>query len=149
MDLDVHKSFGIRVHAFLRSRFLRIFIIGGIGVVLQTFIFEALGVYLGIVSLSTASVIGGELGVLANFLLNERFSFPDRIVHTDRLLPRLLRFHTVVAGSLLIQWALMFFAEHNTQNIFLLHAAYVGGIALGFVSNYTGYHLFVWKQRIT
>jgi putative flippase GtrA len=140
MDLGTHA------HTFLRSRFLRIFIIGGIGVLLQTLVFEALGVYLGIVSLSTAAVAGGELGVLANFSLNERFSFPDRIAHTDSLLPRLMRFHMIVAGSLFIQWALLFFAEHHTQNILLLHAAYLGGIVLGFISNYIGYHLFVWRS---
>lgn len=135
-----------RLHTFLHSRFLRIFVIGGIGVVLQTIIFEVLGVYLEIVSLSTAAVIGGELGVLTNFYLNERFSFSDRIAGAGALLPRLLRFHTIVAGSLFIQWAVMYFAEHQTQDITLLHAAYIGGIVLGFISNYTGYHLFVWKK---
>lgn len=136
------------VQTFSRSRFLRIVIIGGIGFLLQTFVFEVLGIYLHLVSLSTAAILGAELGVLTNFSLNERFSFKDRIAHDSPLTPRLVRFHIIVTGSLCIQWTLMYFAEHHTQNVLVLHGAYISGVMLGFISNYIGYHLFVWKHRV-
>jgi putative flippase GtrA len=135
-----------RILVFLRSRFLRIFIIGGIGFVVQTIVFEVVGVFLGLVSLSTAAVLGGELGVLTNFVLNERFSFSDRVSQSASRALRLLRFHGVVAGSLFIQWLSVFTAEQYTEDIVLLHLAYVSGVIVGFVSNYIGYHLIVWKK---
>lgn len=140
MDIRGH------LQLFLRSRFLRILIIGGVGFIVQTIVFEALSFYMPIVSPSTAVILGGELAVLTNFSLNERFSFNDRIAHNGGILPRLLRLHIVISGSLFIQWALISFTEHYTQNIFALNVAYISGVILGFVSNYIGYHLFVWKK---
>ena len=134
------------MRTFLRSHFLRIFIIGGIGVFVQTIVFEILGIWLGLVQPSTATVLGAELGVVMNFLLNNRFSFTNS--PQTSLGARLLRFHLVVAVSIVIQWLFVFTAEHVTSNLLVLHGAYVAGIVIGFLSNYIGYHLFVWKQEI-
>ena len=135
------------MRVLLQSRFLRIVIIGGIGFVIQTCIFELLGIYLHLLRPSIAAVLGGEVGVLVNFFLNERYSFQERVTHKPPLLPRLMRFHLVVAGSLFIQWALLSFTEAHTQSLLLIHLSYVSGLVLGFISNYIGYHLFVWKPK--
>lgn len=130
----------------LHSRFVRIVIIGGIGFVVQTIVFETLAIYFGLISPSTATLLGGECGLLTNFALNERFSFRDRLTSAGNLAPRLLRFHLVVSGSLFIQWGVLFVTEHATANIFYIHIAYISGLLLGFISNYIGYHLFVWTR---
>lgn len=135
-----------QIKSFLRSRFLRVFIIGGIGFLVQTFVFETLSFYLHLVSPSTAAILGGELAVLTNFSLNERFAFNDRIPRADHVLSRVMRLHMVISGSLLIQWVLISVTEQYTQSILLLHAAYISGVLLGFTSNYIGYHLFVWRK---
>src|SRR3989344_5562890 len=131
---------------FLYSRFLRVFIIGGIGVLVQTIVFEILGIYLQLFSPSTAVVIGAEAGILTNFYLNNRFSFHDR-QNGISLLSRIARFHFVVSGSVLLQWLFVFIAEHQTTSYLIIHAAYAAGIILGFAWNYTFYLLFVWKSR--
>lgn len=136
-----------RVNTFIHSRFFRILTIGGIGFFVQTLVFEALGFYMHLVSPSIAAIIGGELAVLTNFSLNERFSFNDRVTITDRPLLRLVRFHMVISGSLFIQWALISLTEQYTESVLLLHIAYISGVLLGFISNYIGYHLFVWKHN--
>lgn len=128
------------------SRFARVFVIGGIGVVVQTVVFEVLGIFLGIVSPSTAVVLGAEVGILTNFYLNNRYSFRDR-EHGLSLLSRLVRFHLVVSGSIILQWLLVFLAERQTSSILLIHGAYAAGIILGFIWNYTFYLLFVWRHR--
>lgn len=127
------------------SRLMRVIFIGGIGVVTQTLIFELLGVWLGLVQPSTAVVIGAETGVLTNFYLNNRFSFHDR-QHSISLLSRLLRFHLVLSGSIFLQWLFVFIAERQTDSYLIIHGAYAAGIILGFIWNYTFYHLFVWKH---
>ena len=129
----------------LRSRLLRVAVIGAVGVVVQTSFFEVLGIWLEVVRPSTAVIIGAEFGVLTNFFLNNRFTFNNQ-THTS-LLVRLLRFHLVVSGSLLVQWAFVFATEQITTSVLALHSAYIAGVLVGFVSNYTGYRLWVWGHR--
>ena len=127
------------------SRIMRVAFFGGMGVIVQTIIFETLGIWLGLLRPSLATLLGAEFGIITNFFLNNRFSFNDR---THAPLPmRLLRFHAVVSGSLFIQWLCVFTAESLTSNTWVIHGAYAGGILLGFASNYTGYRLWVWKHH--
>jgi putative flippase GtrA len=127
------------------SRLFRVAVFGGTGVVVQTILFEVVGIWLGLLRPSLATLLGGECGVLTSFLLNNRFSFNDR-VHAP-LLYRLARYHVVVSGSLFIQWLSVFGAEMATDNIWVLRGAYIFGIGVGFILNYTGYRLWVWKHH--
>jgi putative flippase GtrA len=124
---------------------LRVAAIGGVGVVAQTLVFEILAFGLGVVRPSTATLIGAEFGIITNFLLNNRYSFNDR---SHAPLPlRLVRFHLVIFFSVAIQWFCVFSAESMTADPWFLRAAYASGILLGFLSNYTGYRLWVWKHH--
>ncbi|MDO8518318.1 MAG: GtrA family protein [bacterium] len=130
----------------LSSRLVRTIMVGAVAVVVQTIMFETLGVYLKLFALSTSAVIGAEVAILTNFYLNNRFSFHDR-QHNISLFWRLLRFHLVVSGSVFLQWLFVFTAEHATQNLLFIHGAYAAGIIIGFFWNYTWYKLFVWRQH--
>ncbi len=122
----------------------RVACVGLVGFSIQALFFEILGIQLGIMKASTAAFIGGEIGIITNFFLNNRFNFTP---HPEDPLPkRLFRFHTVVLGSLIIQYLCVRFAEETSESLLLLRGAYAVGILLGFVSNYIGYHLFVWKK---
>ncbi len=135
----------LRLYMRLRySRLFRVAFFGGMGVVVQTVVFEVLGIWLGLVRPSFATLIGAEFGVITNFFLNNRFSFNDR-VHAP-LPRRLLRFHLVVSGSVFIQWLFVFTAESLHANAWMIHGAYLAGILIGFISNYTWYRLWVWKH---
>lgn len=139
------EKFLAAIRHIIRSRLFRVAFIGGIGVSVQTVVFEVLGIWLGIVRPSVATLMGAELGVITNFMLNNRFSFNDR-AHAP-LLTRLLRFHLVVSGSLFIQWLCVFSTESVTSEVWALNGAYIAGILIGFISNYTGYRLWVWKHQ--
>lgn len=129
----------------LRLRIVRSLCVGVVAVIVQTVLFEILGVLLHIVSPSTAVLIGVEAGILTNFYLNNRFSFSDR-QHKISLLSRLARFHLVVSGSAFLQWLFVFTAEQYSNNLLYIHIAYAAGIILGFAWNYTFYFLFVWRK---
>lgn len=131
---------------FVQSRFVRVFVIGGIGVAVQTAVFEIFGVLLSLAPLSSVAAVSAEIGVLTNFYLNNRFSFNDR-QHGISLVARLARFHLVVSGSIFLQWLFVFIAEHQTSSVLLIHGAYAAGIIVGFVWNYTLYLLFVWRHE--
>lgn len=127
------------------SRLVRALFVGVAALVVQTAVFEMLGVYLRLFPLSIAVLISAETGILTNFYLNNRFSFSDR-QHEISLPSRLLRFHLVVSGSVFLQWLFVFLAERQTNNLLLIHGAYAAGIILGFAWNYTLYLLFVWRR---
>jgi putative flippase GtrA len=130
----------------LGTRLARSIMVGFIAVIVQVIIFEIIGIFFHLFSPSTAAVLSGEVGLLTNFYLNNRFSFQDR-KHNISLSARLLRFHLVVSGSIFLQWLFLFIAEHQTDDYLIIHAAYAAGIVLGFAWNYTCYLLFVWKSR--
>ncbi len=145
---DIIESF--RVTALLRFRtlhswhLLRVAIVGGIGFVLQTSIFEFAGIQFGLVRPSTAALIGGEVAILSNFFLNNRFNFDER---TSPLWRRLGRFHAVSLGSITLQWILIRLAEILSSDPMTLRFVYLISIALGFATNYIGYTLFVWNKK--
>ena len=123
----------------------RVGAVGLVGLIVQTSIFEIVGIQLDLLRPSTAALIGGEIAVLLGFMLNNHFNFPDRVTP---LYLRLIRFHTVVAGSLFIQWLLVRIAEMYFPDApLMLRAAYFTGILLGFLSNYIGYTLWVWRRH--
>lgn len=125
-------------------RIFRVACVGLVGFSIQALFFEILGIQLEIMKASTAALIGGEIGIVTNFFLNNHFNFTPH--PEDPLSRRLFRFHAVVLGSLIIQYVCVRFAEETSDDLMLLRAAYAVGILLGFVSNYIGYHLFVWKK---
>lgn len=131
----------------LRLRHLsRVALAGLSGFVIQSVIFELLGIRLGLVQASTAALIGGEAGVLTCFVLNNHFNFNNR--SADPLWRRLIIFHFVISGSLFVQWGLVSLAETFTEaSPTLLRGAFILGVAIGFCLNYVGYHLFVWRSR--
>lgn len=126
------------------SRLFRTASVGVVGVGIQTAVFEIIGVYLQLVSLSTAALIGSEFGILSNFILNNYFSFHE---HQRPNVTRLAKFHLVVLGSVFLQWLFVFVAERMTHDLFIIHVAYGAGILLGFIWNYNWYRLWVWKKH--
>ena len=124
----------------------RVMLIGTVGFVIQTLIFEVLGIRLQIVAPSTATLIGAEFAILSNFFLINRYSFND-VTHVTSVLSRLARFHLVVCGSLVTQWLCVFIAEHMTEDLIIVRGAYLLGVGIGFIFNYMGYYLFVWRLR--
>ena len=128
-------------------RIVRVAAAGGMGVIAQTLVFQVAGIWLGLVRPSTAVLLGAELGIIINFCLSNRYAFGDR--RHSSLLGRLLRFHTVIAGALIIQWSCVYLTETVTSNWLALDAAYAAGILISFVYNYTGYRLWVWKKPAT
>lgn len=143
------RALGIPLSDALATRLHHVSRVGLVGLtcfILQSAIFEILGIRMGIVNASTAALIGGEIAVVTGFLLNNHFNFKGR--STDPFWRRLLIFHLVVSGSLFAQWSLVSLAEVYTSGTpMILRGAFLAGVAIGFVTNYIGYHLFVWRTH--
>lgn len=140
------KQLTVLIKRLFEIRIVRALTVGVVAVTVQTIVFEFLGIYLQVLAPSLATVVGAEFGILTNFYLNNRFSFQDR-QHQTSLLRRLLKFHLVVSGSVAIQFLSVFTAEHLTENLIIIQAAYAASIIVGFAWNYTWYKLWIWKHH--
>jgi dolichol-phosphate mannosyltransferase len=149
--MDIFESMRVvlllRVQTLASWKLFRIGLIGIVGIIVQTIVFELLGISYEIVRPSVAAVLGGELAILSNFTLNNHFTFSGKTHSTSPLRIRLGKFHLVSLGSICIQWVLIFATEQFTSDPTILRTAYALGIVLGFFTNYIGYTLFVWKRR--
>lgn len=149
LDTIAHKlGAGIffRAHSHHIPRMTRVLMVGGIGAIWQTIIFNVLGVWAAIVSPSTATLMGAEVAIISNFTLNSRFNFTGDEHRKSPLLHRLLKFHLVSSGSLLTQWICMRIAEGMSRDALFLNAAFIIGVGIGFIVNYSGYYWFVWRS---
>jgi dolichol-phosphate mannosyltransferase len=136
----------MRLQTLREWRFLRVVGVGLFGFACQTLIFGILGVRLGLIMPSNAILLGGEFAILSNFFLNERFSFSDKQKSVP-FVQRIVRFHLVSLGSIVIQWVLVKSAESFAPtNHPLLWVAYISGLACGLITNYTGYYFWVWRR---
>ena len=134
-----------RIKKMTKLRIVRALTVGVVAVSVQTIVFELVGVIFKLTSVSSATVIGAEFGILTNFFLNNKFSFGDRKV--SGLASRIGKFHLVVSGAVFIQWLSLFIAERVTTDLLILHVVYASSIIVSFAWNYTWYKVWVWKQH--
>ena len=97
-------------HGHHISRMRRVVLVGGVGVIWQAIVFEIFGLWLGVFSPSTATLIGAECAIISNFLLNERFNFRESS-QASPFYKRIFKFHLVSSGSLATQYVCIFVAE--------------------------------------
>lgn len=139
-----------RVSELIRWRFFKFAVVGGTGFVLQTAIFEILGVFMKIVSPSMATIIGGQVAIISNYLLNNFWTFKDKIIRDpSKLLLKFLQFFvtsnfavivlqggTVKVGELLVP-----------EGSLLIQGFYILGVIFTLIWNYTIYNRFIWKTH--
>jgi putative flippase GtrA len=135
-----------RTHGHHIPRMLRVIIIGAIGALWMAASFETLGIWLDLMAPSTATLLGGEVAVISNFVLNERFNFNES-EHSSSLLRRLVKFHLVQGISLVALYSILLIAEHLSRGALFLNAAFIFGMGIQFIINYTGYYFFVWRKQ--
>ena len=160
-DHDISKSAtgdileSLRVTLLMRAqtlrewRLLRVLMVSGAGLLFQAALFQIVGIWLHLLQPSTVVIIAGELAVFLNFFLHEQFSFKDKLSYSAPFLYKIIRFQTLSAGSVVIQWMLV----HGTEIIVgnspvYLWLAYIAGVTLGFCVIYIGSYFWVWgKER--
>lgn len=114
--------------------------LGSISACLQLIIFNLLR---NILWPELASLIAIECAIINNFLLNNRFTFA---AESRSGFAQFCKFNAVACGSLLIQLLVLTLGLHIWgRGLLFENALVILGMALGFISNYIGYRLFVWR----
>ncbi|MBU6214866.1 GtrA family protein [Patescibacteria group bacterium] len=137
-----------RLQALREWRFLRVVLVGAIGLAFQAALFQIFGIWLRILPPSTVVIIAGELAVFMNFFMHERISFKDRVPDSAPFSRKIIRFQALSAGSMLLQWAFVRATEMAAGNApVALWIAYLSGVVLGTLVTYIGSFFWVWGRE--
>lgn len=128
------------------KRYIKVCMVGGVGLLVQLGIFNALRFFVHPVY---ANSISFECAVLASFLLNNYYSFSDKklspIKQRGSLIKKLFLFNTLALVSWSLQTVSLIIGLHffgrgvMQENIFVLM-----GVVLGSVFNYKMYQGVIW-----
>jgi putative flippase GtrA len=111
---DQFESFYVvtRLGLYPYKRFIKFLVVGGTG-----FFMQFLTVYVSILigaEQFIAAMIGGEIAILSNFILNNLWTFGDTkaIKQQGSFFRRLVKFNVASLGSIGIQGVVVYFAVH-------------------------------------
>lgn len=139
-----------RVEELLAHRFLKFAIVGGTGFILQTAIFELLGVIFHVLSPTAATIVGGQVAIVSNFTLNNLWTFKDKIITEPvRIVTKFIQFWlTSNFAVIVLQGGTVKAGEQLVgKHPFFIQGFYLAGIILTLVWNYTIYNRYIWKTR--
>ena len=155
---DQFESFYVvlRLGIYSRKRFIKFLFTGGTGFLLQLLTVYIL-VHIGVIQF-VAAMVGGEVAILSNFLINNLWTFGDTkdIKEQGHFIQRLLKFNVASLGSIGIQGGVVYFAvqilgEHVTLVGLSLPTSVVILIPtillLVIPLNYFVYNKIIWKTQ--
>lgn len=131
-----------------KQRFLKFAVVGGIGFVIQTVVFEVLGVFTKILSPSAATVVGGELAIISNFTLNNLWTFKDYRVTGIKIVGKFIQFNLTSVVALVIQFVILRIGEFvSGGSTLIIQGFYLGAIVIVLIVNYIIYNKIIWKTK--
>ncbi|OIP97974.1 hypothetical protein COT69_01265 [candidate division WWE3 bacterium CG09_land_8_20_14_0_10_39_24] len=132
------------------ERFFKVCIVGAIGALIQIVFASLLVSLLGYRNAVLSNVLATEVAILANFFINNAWTFSDRkVVNFAGLIRKLPVFNLLSLGSIIIQavvmWAGTRILDVSSLPPYLFLV--VLGILLGLIWNFTMYTKVVWKEK--
>ena len=133
-----------RISKAVRGSFGKFLIVGTIGFIVNTAVLEAM-VFIGFHP-TVGSIVGAELAIVSNFILNNAWTFRERRITGMRTMQKFLQFNATSIGAVVIQAGAIAVGTHvfgiGTYRIF-----YLVGVAIGLVWNYTMYSRIIWRHH--
>ncbi|HWA52066.1 MAG TPA: glycosyltransferase [Patescibacteria group bacterium] len=131
-----------------KQKFLKFAVVGGIGFVIQTVVFEVLGVFTKVLSPSIATLLGGELAVISNFTLNNIWTFKSDQVKGVKIIWKFIQFNLTSFIALGIQFVILKIGEGVANgNKLIINAFYLGAIVIVMITNYIVYNKIIWRTK--
>ncbi len=163
----------VRVEEIFSSRIFKFAMVGGIGFLVNLIafnIFKLFSLWTGLAQVlgvavenpifsdqSLAVILGAEVAIVSNYLLNNLWTFQDRQIHGFfRHLRKFFQFNVGSVGSIVIQYVVMqasvallgvFPLFHigsfalQSDNLYL-----VAGVLIGMIWNFSVYSLIIWRK---
>ncbi len=126
-----------------KGSFGKFLIVGTIGFIINTVVLE------GIVRFgfhpAIGSLVGAELAIISNFILNNRWTFRERKISGKRQIFKFIQFNTASVGAIIIQAGsvfagTLFFGVHTYRIFYML------GVGIGLIWNYIMYSRVIWRH---
>jgi dolichol-phosphate mannosyltransferase len=148
----------VRMQEILQSRIFRFLVVGTIGAGTQLISLEILRRLLPL-PFVIVNLIAIELAILANFILNNAWTFSDRKLKPVEIPAKFIQFNFTSAGSIIIQTIVAFLGERFIGLVDLFTIPVINypldtgpvfaaaGILLGMFWNYFAYNFFIWKKK--
>lgn len=163
----------VRIVEIMKSRIFKFGVVGGLGFVVNLVffnIFKLLNLWTALSSLigvpvenplfsdqGFAVVLGAEVAILSNYLLNNIWTFGDRRIHgIGKHLAKFAQFNLGSVGSVVIQYIVMqicvavfgVFTLLNLAGVEILsdNIYLILGVLLGMIWNFSIYSLVIWKK---
>lgn len=132
------------------SRFFKFLIVGGAGLGIQTALYWFLAFGTRSFSPTIATVLGGQIAILSNYLLNNIWTFGDRkITNLKTTILKLIQFYvTSNIAVILLQGGTVKMGEILVgRESLLIHGFFVLGLILTLIFNFTVYNKIIWKSN--
>lgn len=133
-----------RMQEIIHGFFGKFLVVGTIGFIINTIVLEGM-VRFGFHPVM-GSLVGAEMAIISNFILNNRWTFKERKISGKRQVFKLIQFNTASVGAILIQAGTVFagtvFFGVSSYRIF-----YVLGVGIGLIWNYIMYSKVIWRHK--
>ena len=132
------------------QKYLKFAIVGVIGFLVQTVVFELLlrsnQPFLSLPFNATAAA--AECAVVSNFIWSNFWTFSDQKLKPRQVPVKFLQFNLGSLGSIGAQWVTVRIGTYVFGGGFWpVHISYIIGIGIGMISNYLVYSRVIWKKR--
>lgn len=132
------------------GRLIRFGIVGFIGFLVQTGVFELLlwsrHPFLGLSF--NAAALSAEAAVISNFVWSNFWTFSDRKLRLPQVPAKFLQFNIGSLGAIAAQWITVRLGTYFFSSGFVaVHIYYMIGIGIGMISNYLIYSRVIWKKK--
>ncbi|MFZ5845246.1 MAG: GtrA family protein, partial [Patescibacteria group bacterium] len=133
----------VRLRRLWQGPFWKFCVVGTIGFVINTLVLEVL-VALGFHP-AAGSALGAEMAIISNFILNNAWTFGERKVTGNRMIPKFLQFNATSVGAIVIQAGTVWLGT-LIFGVTLYRWYYILGVGLGLIWNYTMYSKVIWRK---
>jgi len=148
MQETLRVIFLLQLHNPKIRRFLKYGMVGFLGLVLQTTIFEILGIRLKLFSPSVASIMGGETAIISNFIFNNLWTFKKYKIFGIQLIGKFLQFNATSFISLGVQFVILKIGESVAGgNDWIIRGFFFSALIIVIMINYFVYNKFIWKTK--
>ena len=127
-------------------RFVKFGITGALGLLWQTITFQLLAFSFQLTTPKVATLIGGEIAVISNFILNNAWTFREHSVQGKKLVGKFIQFNLSGVIPLTIQTGIVKIGEVVAHgNNLVIWGFFASALILVIITNYLIYNIFIWK----
>lgn len=148
-DIFEYIKLSLLIRVDRSQTFIKFAVVGTIGLLLQTMTYYFLAFIADLVRPSTATIIGGQLAIVSNYLLNNLWTFKERKITLP--VKFLIKFFQFWLTSNFAVWVWQGGTVRLGEALVpkgspLIHLFFILGLVITIIWNYTIYNKYIWRE---